>query len=83
MTTFIIISDFLKYTIYNNYHNISIGGENDIEFFENQNQTVGVMSLEVVDDKLISGGDDSVIRVWNTNSWSCERIIRYLVLLSG
>jgi WD40 repeat protein len=36
---------------------------------------VGVMSLEVCDDKLVSGGDDSIIRIWNTNSWTCERII--------
>ena len=37
---------------------------------------VGVMSLEVSDEKLISGGDDNIIRVWNTNSWTCERVIR-------
>ena len=39
-------------------------------------QRVGVMSLEVTGDKLISGGDDSVIRIWNTNNWTCEQILR-------
>lgn len=36
---------------------------------------VGVMSLEVYEDKLISGGDDSVVRIWNTNNWTCERML--------
>ena len=31
---------------------------------------VGVMSLEVFEDKLFSGGDDSIVRIWNTNNWS-------------
>jgi WD40 repeat protein len=34
------------------------------------------MSLEVSGDKLISGGDDSVVRVWNTNNWTCEQLLR-------
>ena len=39
-------------------------------------QRVGVMSLEVTGEKLISGGDDSMIRIWNTNNWTCEQILR-------
>lgn len=39
-------------------------------------QHVGVMSLDVFEDTLISGCDDSVIRVWNTNSWTCEKLLR-------
>lgn len=39
-------------------------------------QKVGVMSLEVCGEKLISGGDDSLIRIWNTNNWTCEQILR-------
>ena len=34
------------------------------------------MSLEVTGEKLISGGDDSMIRIWNTNNWTCEQILR-------
>jgi WD40 repeat protein len=34
------------------------------------------MSLEVTGVKLISGGDDSMIRIWNTNNWTCEQILR-------
>jgi WD40 repeat protein len=41
-----------------------------------EGQRVGVLSLEVFEDKLISGGDDAVVRVWNTNTWSCERTFR-------
>lgn len=44
--------------------------------FHSPMQRVGVMSLEVTGDKLISGGDDSVIRIWNTNNWTCEQILR-------
>ena len=27
------------------------------------------MSLEVYEEKLFSGGDDSIVRIWNTNNW--------------
>lgn len=32
--------------------------------------------MHVCEDKLISGGDDSIIRIWDTNSWRCERLLR-------
>ena len=47
-----------------------------ILFLTTLTQMVGVMSLEVCGEKLISGGDDSVIRIWNTNNWTCEQILR-------
>jgi WD40 repeat protein len=34
-----------------------------------------VSSLVVHDDKLISGSYDSTIKVWNTNTWVCERTL--------
>ena len=34
-------------------------------------QRVGVLTLEMDGDKLVSGGDDSIVRVWNTTDWSC------------
>lgn len=34
------------------------------------------MSLQVYQDKLISGGDDAIIRIWNTNSWTCESLLK-------
>lgn len=37
---------------------------------------IGVMALEVCHDKLISGGDDSYIRIWNTYNWNCEIILK-------
>lgn len=39
-------------------------------------QHVGVICLEAFDDKLISGCDDSTVRIWNTNTWICEQILR-------
>eukprot|EP01041_Mallomonas_annulata_P001883 gene1883-3651_t len=42
--------------------------------------TVGVMSLEVVGQgvhmRLVSGSDDAAIKIWNTSSWTCERVLR-------
>lgn len=32
--------------------------------------------MDVCDDKLVSGGDDAIIRIWNTNNWTCERLLR-------
>jgi WD40 repeat protein len=34
------------------------------------------MSLEVLGDKLISGSDDFLVRVWSTSSWICEAVLR-------
>jgi len=43
-------------------------------------RTVGVMSLEVVGQgarmRLVSGSDDAAIKIWNTSSWTCERVLR-------
>ena len=36
------------------------------------------MSLEVFEDKLFSGGDDSIVRIWNTNNWSAL-VLRFIV----
>eukprot|EP01038_Epipyxis_sp_PR26KG_P015624 gene15624-21117_t len=49
--------------------------EGDADDEEGAINHVGVMSMEVCDDKLISGGDDFVIRIWNTNNWTCERVL--------
>ena len=35
---------------------------------------VGVLSLEMSGDRLVSGGDDGEVRVWNTSDWSCESL---------
>jgi WD40 repeat protein len=35
-----------------------------------------VISMEAFDDKLASGGDDNIVRIWNTNNWTCEAILR-------
>jgi len=54
-------------------HNMVEAGEDDETDSPN---AVGVMSLEVWEDKLFSGGDDSVVRVWNTTNWTCEQLLR-------
>ena len=37
---------------------------------------VGVMCLEMIgEDRLASGGDDCVVRIWNTADWSCECLL--------
>lgn len=38
--------------------------------------SVGVMCLELIgEEKLASGGDDCVVRIWNTADWSCECLL--------
>lgn len=39
-------------------------------------QRVGVLSLEVWKSYLFSGGDDNVVRVWSTLSWTCVFVLR-------
>jgi WD40 repeat protein len=50
--------------------------QEDDEEEEETASVVGVLSLEVFEESLISGGDDSVIRIWNTNTWICEWLLR-------
>lgn len=66
----------------NNRHNNGDGDEDEDDDADGNDDDdeapvrVGVMSLEVCGEKLISGGDDCVIRVWNTNNWTCEQILK-------
>ncbi len=52
-------------------------GEGEEEGEEGESGHVGVVCMEVFDDKvLVSGCDDNTVRVWNINTWRCECVLR-------
>ena len=34
-------------------------------------------ALRLVDDVLVSGSDDSALRVWNTHTWECDGVLEH------
>jgi WD40 repeat protein len=69
-------------------HNTSVDNSRDRDEVEESSQRVGVMSLEVSGERLISGGDDSVIRIWYNYSYvytsayvyNCIYVYRYMYI---
>lgn len=56
-------------------HNSSLRQDEGELGAEDGAQPIGVLSLEMSGDRLVSGGDDCAVRVWNTNDWSCECLL--------
>jgi WD40 repeat protein len=40
-----------------------------------EGHTTGVECIVVYGDKLLSGSQDSTIKVWSTDTWACERTL--------